>query len=239
MIEPALSLLVDGKVVLEAIVVTIEGNMMCYPCLEELTFKIIHMDIKPIYELIRLHILKMYESFITLCLENRNLIFIPLTQDKILILLVNKEYDAENIAQEYLKIISRVVRFKNERNMSMHYYRNKLNSSEVLNAERDPPSLIDKINKLILNNVISAAIVISNSGEILDQYGKIKLNGKVIETLLSLHKSIMKDLEYKIARLITNELDIILVPLGVKGEILLIAEIVRKLKTKEILERLI
>ncbi len=238
MLEPALSLLVDGRVVSEAAVIDSQGNILCYPCLQTLILKLSSASVESINKLVGLNILRTCKSFLTLYLRRHTLALIPLPSDKVLVLLINQEYEAERVASEYLKIIVKFLKLALE------------SKSDIIMNSRDSFSIngslfnginssipLDKLNELIAGKIISAAVVVSNLGEVLDRFGSIKLNKNAIRALIELHNSIMKYLEYKIVR-IMNENDIILIPFGPQGEVVVIAEVGRKVPTKSILKNI-
>lgn len=239
MLEPALSLLVDGRTVNEAVVIDSKGNMLCYPCLQTLVLKLNNIDLGLINKLVELNVLRICKSFLSLYLKKHSLAIIPLPSNKVLVLCINQEYEAERVASEYLGAIIKFLKLmpesSNNKTISSKY--NYDVNNKLFNGVNSSIPF-DKLNKLILGRIISAALVLTNLGEVLDRFGSIRLSKEVIKALVEFHNNIIKYLEYKIARIVNEKFNVILIPFGPQGEILVIAEVGKEVSTKIILRNI-
>ncbi|HDN75751.1 MAG TPA: hypothetical protein ENG05_01330 [Acidilobales archaeon] len=237
MIEPSLSLLVDGDVVTEAIVIDSEGSMLCYPCMKVVS-KFVKLLGKLVFELIKSDALRIADSYVIMYLVKHNMATIPLSRNKALILVVDAKFNPEDVVREYIRIINKLMsveRSEGGGNVYEDYKSDNLNSS---NEERYL-RLLSRIGILSREGLVSTIAIVDREGKIYPYPRSLSVRKDVINTLLSFHRRFYEVLRYRGLRLSLNDIDLVLIPLDIAsaGSILL-AEVNSKIPTSLLLRRL-
>lgn len=111
-LKESLSLLVDGQIIHEAIVIS-NSEMRCFPCIH--TYENLSLLAETIEELVKAHILKELSGYITLRKKDYMLIAIPLKRNAILVLVSHTIFlELTQTIQSILKVIRKLSRMQFE-----------------------------------------------------------------------------------------------------------------------------
>lgn len=104
--DPALSLMVDGKEILEAIVIDYKNNIVrCFPC--NISMTKIHNIIKLI-DLMNITRMRLLEDYIVVNIGKSKAIIFPLRRSTLLVLFIRPGIDAHKIALNMLHVLDRI-----------------------------------------------------------------------------------------------------------------------------------
>jgi len=105
-LKESLSLLVDGQIIHEAIVIS-NNEIRCFPCIH--TYENLTLLAKTMEKLVKAHILKELGGYITLRKKDYTLIVIPLKQNAVLILASHTMFlELAQTVQSILEVIKKL-----------------------------------------------------------------------------------------------------------------------------------
>ena len=174
MIEPSLSLLVDGKVITEAIVFDREGNHVCYPCFYELINDLVPIA-KFLIELTSLGICEPLKSYLVIAnTSSRNITLIPIPNYKVVTVVTHVRYDVEKVVRDLIDAIVKLLKFR-----------------------EDSSRIIGGLSRSLSINEVRGALLLSPDGSIIKSYGSLSINQDLIERLVGIHNELYSKLRFR------------------------------------------
>ncbi len=105
-LDPALSLIVDGREILEAIIIDYKNNIVrCFPC--NISVTKIHSIIK-LTNLMNITGKRLLENYIVVNIGKSKAIIFPLKRGTLLVLFIRPGLDAHRIALNMLHVLDRI-----------------------------------------------------------------------------------------------------------------------------------
>ncbi len=178
MIEPSLSLLVDGKVITEAVVFDYEGNYVCYPCLHELLGELAPIA-RFMIELTRLGICRVLKSYLVITgVSSCNIALIPIPRGKVLVIIVCIKYDVEKVVRDLIDTLAKLLKIRED-------------------LAKEIPSL----GKSLSISELSGALLLSPDGSIVKGYGSLSISDEVIRKLIRFHNDTYEKFRFRAIKL--------------------------------------
>ncbi len=193
MIEPALSILVDGDSVLEAAVVYSDGRIYCYPCvnggIEYLG------DLSDfVFRLIKSGLLNLRRDYLILYLGKYNMVIIPLNEYNFLVLSTNPKYVTRRLVRGFLKSLNRLFNL----------------------AKGVPPvTREDEVELLQRKPHREERIVLDLAEEIpLEEVRRLRTDLRVVKEVINFHRRVFSKMRYRKVEISIGENTLHVIPLG-------------------------
>ncbi len=194
MIEPALSILVDGDSVLEAAVVYSDGRIYCYPCVNG-GIEYLRDLSDFIFKLVKLGVINLRRDYVILYLENYNLVIIPLNEYNFLVLSTNPKYITRRLVRGFLKSLRRL--FEMTRGIPP-----RVSEGEELEVLRRKPHREERV-------VVDLAEELPT-----DEIKRLKTDFRVVKEVVNFHRRAFSKLKYRKVEISVGENTLHVIPLG-------------------------